>query len=197
MKVNSGHDKEFLTLAGGTQAGTSGTATSTTATSLTNTGASWSTNQWAGKFVVAGTAYGVIVSNTATVLTIDRWYAPATPTGSPIASCTSARRSTSHITCRPCAPSAILTPISAVRCATEYAVTAYKPTADSTSAIAAKMANIDPNTRKGHRCCASVWSIVRIPKSGRSGSIARISSRTRAVMRPGSPAARTMSVRFR
>ena len=82
MKVNSGQDKEALALAGGTQAGTSGTATSTTATSLTNTGASWTTNAWAGKFVIAGTAYGVVVSNTGTVLTIDRWYNPASPTGS-------------------------------------------------------------------------------------------------------------------
>lgn len=82
MKTNNGQDKQALCLAGGTQAGTSGTATATTATSLTNSGASWTTNQWAGKLVVAGTAYGVIISNTATALTIDRWYAPATPTGS-------------------------------------------------------------------------------------------------------------------
>lgn len=81
MKVNSGQDKQALCLAGGTQAGTSGTATATSATSLTNSGASWTTNQWAGKVVVAGTVYGVIVSNTATALTVDRWYNPASPTG--------------------------------------------------------------------------------------------------------------------
>jgi hypothetical protein len=82
IKVNSGHDKQALALAGGAQAGYQGTATATTATSLTATGTPWTTNQWAGKFVVTGTAYGVVVSNSSSVLTIDRWYAPATPTGS-------------------------------------------------------------------------------------------------------------------
>lgn len=37
--------------------------------------------------------------------------------------------------------------IPCVRCATEYAVTAYKPTADILGAIATKIANIEPNTR--------------------------------------------------
>lgn len=82
MKVNSGNDKLALALAGGTQAGSTGTSTAVGTTTLTNTGASWTTNQWAGKFVITAATYGVVVSNTATVLTIDRWYTPATPTGS-------------------------------------------------------------------------------------------------------------------
>jgi hypothetical protein len=81
MKVNSGQDKQTAVLANATTAGTTGTATATTATTLTNSGASWTTNQWAGRTVFAGSAYGVIVSNTATALTIDRWINPASPSG--------------------------------------------------------------------------------------------------------------------
>jgi hypothetical protein len=67
-----------------------GSATSVTATSLTNTGASFPTagQGLAGMIVVAGPratssagdaiSFGVIVSNTATVLTIDRWYSGGT-----------------------------------------------------------------------------------------------------------------------
>lgn len=67
-----------------------GNATATSATSLTNTGASFPTagQGLAGMIVVGGPratsssgdaiAFGVIVSNTATVLTIDRWYSGGT-----------------------------------------------------------------------------------------------------------------------
>lgn len=83
-KVNSGQDKQALALAGGTQNGyvnTSG-AIAYTATTVTPTASPvWTVNQWAGKFVCAGAVYGVVVSNTATALTIDRWYNPANPTG--------------------------------------------------------------------------------------------------------------------
>jgi len=79
-----------------------GSATSTGATSLTNTGASFPTaNQGlAGMIVVAGpratsssaesVVFGVIVSNTGTVLTIDQWYNPATGAAgtTPNATCT-------------------------------------------------------------------------------------------------------------
>jgi hypothetical protein len=58
-----------------------GAATSTSATSLTNTGAAFPTSgqALAGQIVVAATSggalvYGVIVSNSATVLTVDQWY---------------------------------------------------------------------------------------------------------------------------
>jgi hypothetical protein len=65
---------------GGDLAGVAGTATSTSATSLTDTGASFGT--LTGHMVVAAGVYGVITSNTGTVLTIDRWYSPASPGGS-------------------------------------------------------------------------------------------------------------------
>ena len=65
-----------------------GNATATSATSLTNSGASFpTTNQGlAGMIVVAGpnsagvgaTSFGVVVSNTSTVLTIDKWYSGGT-----------------------------------------------------------------------------------------------------------------------
>lgn len=63
-------------------------ATSVTATSLTNSGASFPTAGQAlsGRIVAAGpnsagtgsTVFGVIISNTATALTIDQWYNPGT-----------------------------------------------------------------------------------------------------------------------
>lgn len=83
-KMNAGQDKQALCLAGGTQAGyvnTSGAITFTATTVTPTASPAWTVNQWAGKFVTAGTVYGVIVSNTATALTIDRWYNPVTPTG--------------------------------------------------------------------------------------------------------------------
>jgi hypothetical protein len=70
---------------GGGQVGAVGTGTAATATSLTTPG-SYATNQWAGYRVYAynGTniVWGNVLSNTATVLTIDRWYNPASPGGS-------------------------------------------------------------------------------------------------------------------
>lgn len=81
-KVNSGNDMQAAQM-GGDVAGYTGTSTSTpTGTTLTDSGATWTTNQWAGHMVTAHTGvYGVVVSNTSTVLTIDRWYAPASPGG--------------------------------------------------------------------------------------------------------------------
>lgn len=60
-----------------------GTSTAVTATSLTNSGASFTTagQGLAGQIVVTANRYGVIVSNTATALTIDQWYDPASATG--------------------------------------------------------------------------------------------------------------------
>lgn len=66
----------------------SGNATASSATSLTNTGAAFPTagQALAGMIVAAGPnasgtgsiVWGVIVSNTATVLTVDQWYNPGT-----------------------------------------------------------------------------------------------------------------------
>lgn len=85
IKVNVGQTKQALCLAGGTQTGyaSSGNNTWTATTVTPSTSPSWTTNAWAGKLVVAATqVYGVIVSNTATALTFDQLYNPATPTGS-------------------------------------------------------------------------------------------------------------------
>ena len=72
----------WANMLGGGQVGSTSTSTATGATSLTNSGASWTTNQWAGYRVYCGGVWANIISNTATVLTIDQWYAPATPGGS-------------------------------------------------------------------------------------------------------------------
>lgn len=51
------------------------------ATTLTDSGATWGTTQYVGGWVVCAGVYGVIISHTGTVLTIDRWTAVATPGG--------------------------------------------------------------------------------------------------------------------
>lgn len=79
-KTNSSYDMQAAQM-GGDIMGDSGTATATSATSMTDSGKAWTTNAWAGHVVVSAGVYGVIVSNTATVLTVDRWNAPATPGG--------------------------------------------------------------------------------------------------------------------
>ena len=77
--------------ANATYATVRGAATSTTATTLTNTGAAFPTTGGPntglqGQIVVAmssgsACAYGVIMSNTATALTVDQWYDPTSATG--------------------------------------------------------------------------------------------------------------------
>lgn len=79
--VNTGRDHQAAAI-GGDVVGETNTATATSATSLTRSGATWTTNAWAGHIVMAASGvYGVIISNTATVLTIDQWSNPATPGG--------------------------------------------------------------------------------------------------------------------
>lgn len=56
-----------------TNVGFSGTATASSTTTLTDSSATWTTNQWAGSFINAGSSTAVIVSNTATVLTVASW----------------------------------------------------------------------------------------------------------------------------
>jgi len=65
---------------GGTPSGTAayvvkwgGIATATSATTLTDSAQSWSTNNWQGLNVVAGTSTGLIASNTGHVLTVVAW----------------------------------------------------------------------------------------------------------------------------
>lgn len=84
-KMTAGLDYQTRLINGDAAAnvGETNTSTGVTATTLTRSGATWTTNQWAGHLVVTGASstYGVILSNTATVLTIDKWYAPGTPGG--------------------------------------------------------------------------------------------------------------------
>ncbi len=80
LVVNSGLDIASRAL-GGQTVGGSGTSTATTATTLTDSTQAWTVNAYAGMRVVSGAAWGLILSNTATALTIDRWYVPATPGG--------------------------------------------------------------------------------------------------------------------
>lgn len=59
-----------------------GTATSApTTTTITDTGRTWNANEWLGHMVASGNVYGVVLSNTSTALTIDKWYAPNNPGG--------------------------------------------------------------------------------------------------------------------
>lgn len=87
-RQNLGKDWHAAALGGGilpTNSGARqpfGTATSApAATTLTDTGRTWTTDEWIGHIVVAGNVYGVVKSNTATVLTVDKWYAPNLPAG--------------------------------------------------------------------------------------------------------------------
>lgn len=96
LRVTMGRDQwQRLTMFGNISANATfatvyGAATSTGTSSLTNTGASFPTSGGPnggleGQIVVAissGTAvaYGVIMSNTSTVLTIDQWYNPSSST---------------------------------------------------------------------------------------------------------------------
>jgi hypothetical protein len=70
---------------GGDTIGYTGTASgTTTATTLTATGTPWVANAYVGHVVIATTTvmtYGVIVSNTTSALTVDRWYVPGSPAG--------------------------------------------------------------------------------------------------------------------
>lgn len=96
MKTDIGQGKQALMLAGGGTTGyvSTGNQVYATSTPWTVTPASspvWTVstssnlgtaNVWTGYIVVAATGvYGVVISNTATALTVDRWVNPANPTG--------------------------------------------------------------------------------------------------------------------
>lgn len=87
MRVNSGADIQARQMA--STEGLTGTASATSATTLTGTGFSASTGTntgHVGKIVAAGPnasgtgsiVFGIIISNSTTVLTVDQWYNPAT-----------------------------------------------------------------------------------------------------------------------
>jgi hypothetical protein len=69
-KVDAGRDMQYRQMAG-ESTGAAGTSTGTAATTMTDTGATWGTTQYVGHWVVCGNRYGVILSHTGTVLTID------------------------------------------------------------------------------------------------------------------------------
>lgn len=94
LRVNSGADWQMAAMEGSSNKGESGTATASSATTLTATAAfpttaivTGATGGYAGHIVAVGpnsagtgsTVYGVILSNTATVLTVDRWVDAGTP----------------------------------------------------------------------------------------------------------------------
>lgn len=85
MRTTVGADFQAQAMGGGTSPGFTGTATATSATSVTVGAAAWVVDAWRGRVLVATTAttsaYGVVLSNTATVATVDRWYSPAAPGG--------------------------------------------------------------------------------------------------------------------
>lgn len=82
LTLNSGLDAQWLQMfSGAAQAGAVGTSTGAAATTMTDSGATWGTTAYVGAWVQCGTVYGYIKSHTGTVLTIDRWYNPATPGG--------------------------------------------------------------------------------------------------------------------
>lgn len=76
-KVNGGVD--LMANALGNTLGFTSTATATTATTLTSSG--FSSGAYVGQIVIAGSVYGVITTNSTTVLTVERWVNPATPGG--------------------------------------------------------------------------------------------------------------------
>lgn len=101
LRTNDGIDWQSGTMGGGpstTSTNLTGAATASSSNSLTNSGATFpttggfgnsSTSPLAGRIAFCGpnssgtgaVVWGVIQSNTATVLTVDRWYNPASPTG--------------------------------------------------------------------------------------------------------------------
>jgi hypothetical protein len=82
MRVNKGADMQSAEIGGGVY-GIGGTATATSATSLTATGTPFVASALIGQIVAAGSVYGVILSNTTSVLTVDQWYNPASPNSTP------------------------------------------------------------------------------------------------------------------
>lgn len=95
LRVNAGNDWQAALMDGSSNKGESGTATSVAGTVLTNTGAAFpttavisgATGGYVGHIICAGpnsagtgsVVYGVIVTNTATTITVDRWVAAGSP----------------------------------------------------------------------------------------------------------------------
>jgi hypothetical protein len=89
LRTNNGADFQAQVMGGGlygTDTNLTGTASSITATTLVSTLGGWTGGRYTGHYVFASSpgagatriAYGVIITNTATMLTIDQWYDPNT-----------------------------------------------------------------------------------------------------------------------
>lgn len=76
IKTNAGNDTQAI-LMGGDVVGATGSATSPSTTGFTTSGLTSSI--YVGHLVVLGAVYGLISANTATSVTVDRWYNPGTP----------------------------------------------------------------------------------------------------------------------
>lgn len=83
LVVNNGLDILSRTLGGLTVGFNKATATASSTTSLTATGTPFVASAYIGCIVVDVTTgvYGIISANSTSVLTVDRWYNPATPGG--------------------------------------------------------------------------------------------------------------------
>jgi hypothetical protein len=80
MRTNGGADAQAAAMGGDLVGATGSTTTAPTSTTATDSGATFGT--LTGHIVVMGNVYGVITSNTATVLTVDRWTQVTAPGGS-------------------------------------------------------------------------------------------------------------------
>lgn len=81
LRTSAGRDLQSEVMGAGFAGDTGTSTTAPTATTFTCDGKSYTVNALIGHIVQRGTTYGVILSNTATVLTIDKWYNPASPGG--------------------------------------------------------------------------------------------------------------------
>lgn len=89
LRNNAGGDWQAIAMGGDVAFGDNGTASASGAATLTDGSKSWTTNQWLHHIVAVGpnasgtgsTVFGMILSNTATVLTVDRWYTSAAAIG--------------------------------------------------------------------------------------------------------------------
>jgi hypothetical protein len=91
LRTNIGNDWQAAAMEGHANKGESGIATATSATSLTKSGATFPTTGspagYAGHMIAAGpnasgtgaTVYAVVISNTGTVITVDRWVDAGSP----------------------------------------------------------------------------------------------------------------------
>lgn len=82
LRNNGAGDWQALAMGGDVNNSYTGTATASSATSLTATGTPWTVNQWTHHVVwAAGNVFGFVLSNTSSVLTVDRWYTPGNSIG--------------------------------------------------------------------------------------------------------------------